>query len=270
LSWFALLLLGGCASPAQRLDGQAAKLGFIKQTIPGTICPHIVYLNGAWGQAGVLHIYLEGDGTPWINRFMVASDPTPRNPLVLRLMAQDENPALYLARPCYNGQFDASTCSPLLWTSRRYAPEIVDSMAAALHHMLANSSYKNLVFIGYSGGGTLAMLLAERFAETSAILTVSGNLDVERWTVLHHYSPLSGSLNPATRPPLADHIVQLHFAGGRDQNIPARLIKPVIDRQHYAKLMDIDSYDHTCCWELGWSTILDQLVSSMLTSPVIN
>jgi hypothetical protein len=263
LSLLVILFFSGCASPFQRVDEQAAKLGFIKQIIPGTDYIHIVYLNAVWGQAGALHIYLEGDGTPWLNRFVVAADPTPRNPLMLRLMAQDEAPALYLGRPCYHGQFEAPACSPALWTARRYAPEIIASMAAALHHILASSSYKKLVFIGYSGGGTLAMLLAERFAETRAVLTVAGNLDTERWTILHRYSPLSGSLNPATHPPLADQIMQLHFAGGRDQNIPPELIKQVIDKQHYSKLTVIDSYDHTCCWEVHWLKILDQLVSSI-------
>ena len=45
-----LLVMGffsGCASPFQRLDEQADKLGFIKQIIPGTDYIHIVYLNAA-------------------------------------------------------------------------------------------------------------------------------------------------------------------------------------------------------------------------------
>ena len=42
--------------------------------------------------AGALHVYIEGDGTPYVARHDFAADPTPRNPLMLRLMTLD--PAL--------------------------------------------------------------------------------------------------------------------------------------------------------------------------------
>jgi hypothetical protein len=259
IGWICVLLSAGCTTPAERLDRQAAELGLKQQWIQGTNYQHAVYLNAAWGQTGRLHIYLEGDGTPWLSRFIVAPDPTPRNPLMLRLMAQDETSSLYLGRPCYHGQADMAPCSPQMWTSRRYAEEVVESMATALRSALRRSHYSDLIFIGYSGGGTLAMLLAEQFTGTRGILTIAGNLDPQSWTDLHRYSPLQGSLNPALRPPLDAGVIQLHFAGGRDQNIPPKLIKPVIDGQHYAKLNVIKSYDHVCCWEASWLSILMKL-----------
>ena len=68
------------------------------------------------------------------------------------------------------------------------------------------------------------MLLAERFKQTRAVVTVAGNLDPDRWVAQHGYSPLVGSLNPARRPPLPSHILQLHFVGGRDRNVPRDLL----------------------------------------------
>lgn len=259
-----LLYLPACTTPTQRIDQQAEQLKFNKRQVTGTDFTHIVYLNNAWGQEDILHVYLEGDGSPWLHRYVIAADPTPRNPLMLRLMAQDEKPSLYLGRPCYYGQADIPPCSPRLWTSQRYGPEVVASMATALRNVLLQSHYQKMVLIGYSGGGTLAMLLAEHFLpQTRAVLTIAGNLDPDRWTELHHYSRLNGSLNPAQRQPLATQISQLHYAGGRDQNIPVNLIKQVIDRQHYAKLEVIDDYDHSCCWEKSWPMILNELAQSL-------
>lgn len=256
-----LMFLLACSTPAQWMNKQASRLGFVRQVLPGTAYTHVVYWNAA-DQGGLLHVYLDGDGTPWLNPSRIAADPTPRNLLVLRLMAQDKAPSLYLGRPCYQGQSDRPACSPLLWTARRYGREVVDSMAAALKSALSQADYDGMVLIGYSGGGTLAMLLAEHFEQTRGVLTIAGNLDPERWAVLHGYSPLYGSLNPASRSPLKPSIVQLHLAGGRDKNVPADLIRRVVLQQPDAKFMLMDTFDHTCCWITTWPFILTQWESS--------
>ena len=46
-------------------------------------------------------IYIEGDGFAWVSRRQPSTNPTPVNPLALRLAATDPSPAVaYLARPC--------------------------------------------------------------------------------------------------------------------------------------------------------------------------
>jgi len=252
-------LLAACASPAQRVDEQAQELGLVRQILWGTDFAHVAYRNDGSDQAGLLHVYLEGDGVPWLTPYRVAADPTPREPLALELMAQDPAPSLYLGRPCYHGQSGTPPCHPLLWTSRRYGPEVVDSMAAALTGFLSRSRHDGIVFIGYSGGGTLAMLLAERFPQTRAVVTVAGNLDIERWAAWHAYGPLQGSLNPAARPPLRSTIAQLHFVGDHDDNVPADLMHFVVSQQPCARFIIIDTFDHACCWRNTWPSILAQL-----------
>ncbi len=253
------VFLVACSTPARRLDDEASHLGFIRELWLGVDFTHVVYRNQAIGP--LLHVYLDGDGLPWLRRTLVATDPTPRNPLLLELMVQDSSPTIYLGRPCYHGQSVSPACSPEWWTARRYGPEIVASMAAVLNDILDRNSYSGLVFIGYSGGGTLAMLLAEHFPSTQAIVTIAGNLDTDTWTEWHGYSPLRGSLNPASRPPLDAAIVQFHFAGGRDENIPVFLIQPVVLRQLCAKLIIIKTFDHVCCWQEEWGSILNRLRS---------
>lgn len=255
---FSLMFFIACSMPAQRMNKQASQLGFVRQLLQGTAYTHVAYWNASADRSGLLHVYLDGDGTPWLYHSRIAADPTPRNPLVLRLMAQDEAPSLYLGRPCYHGQSDTPSCSPLLWTARRYGPEVVDSMVAALEEALVQTAYDGIVLIGYSGGGALAMLLAERLEQTQGVLTIAGNLDPERWAARHGYSPLYGSLNPASRPPLKPSIPQLHLAGGRDKNMPMDLIRRVVLQQPSAKFILMDTFDHTCCWQATWPFILAQ------------
>ena len=85
--------------------------------------------------------------------------------------------------------------------------------------------------IGYSGGGTLAQLVAEKFTQTRAVVTLAGNLDLAAWVQLHDYTPLGGSLNPAERPPLPGHILQIHYVGKQINR--EKLLRYIVSfRQH--------------------------------------
>ena len=206
---------------------------------------------------GILHVYLEGDGLPWLTKEWISADPTPRYPLMLHLMALDVSPSFYLGRPCYNGHAQDVGCSPLLWTYRRYSPEVVSALADALQGFLLKHPYSGLVFIGHSGGGALALLLAMRFPATRAVATLAGNADIDLWTNLHGYTRLVGSLNPA-------HVTggdfkEIHWLGGKDDVIPPDVFLPVLKQRHSAQIIVIPDYDHVCCWENVWPEILKQL-----------
>ncbi len=262
-TFFWLLVLvqaAGCASPSQRMDERAAELGFRRVIVPGTGYDHVAYLKeGLADASSPLHVYLDGDGTPWVRKGVAAADPTPRSLLTLDLMALDAAPALYLGRPCYHGMNNAQACTPVLWTDGRYSETVVASMAAALDRL--SEEYRTLVLIGYSGGGTLAMLMTERLPKTETLVTVAANLDTQRWTTLHRQPPLSGSLNPASRPPLPSHIRQMHFAGGKDDNVPPALVRDAISQQRGAVFTVFTDQDHACCWRVVWPQILGRVAS---------
>ncbi len=253
-------VLGACATPAQRIDETARELGYTQQWVQGTDFLHLVYLKPGLGSE--FHVYLEHDGLPWVVDDRIADDPTPRHPLMLRMMALDPAPTIYLGRPCYYGLATAPHCSPALWTNERYSERVVASMARALKSIIQRDPDAKLVFIGHSGGGTLAVLLAERFSETHAVVTLAGNLDITAWAGLHGYSPLIGSLNPATRPPLDTAIVQRHYVGMLDRNVP-----PVIARRYAAShpsthVIELPGIDHDCCWEKLWPGMLADLAAA--------
>ncbi len=252
----AAAMLAACATPAQRMNDIAVHLGYSRAVVRGTNFSEVAYYNSVRASGGELHVYLEGDGLPWVRRFRVARDPTPRRPLMLRLMALDQTPSVYLARPCYQGYAQDPPCTPWMWTQGRYSTRVVDSMAAALRKVMAGGRYDGLVFLGYSGGGTLAMLLAERFPQTRAVITVAGNLDPDAWTAYHGYTPLTGSLNPARRPPLSLSVVQLHLAGSKDSDVPPGLIRAAAAREDNARVMVMRGFDHVCCWARIWPGLL--------------
>jgi hypothetical protein len=128
------------------VDGFAASLGLQKQTVLGTRFFHRLYRNNRPSPTAVLHVYIEGDGLPWLLPDLVAPDPTPRNPLMLQLLGQDLGPAIYLGRPCYFGYAKTPPCSAWWWTDGRFAPEVVHSMAVVLSRIIAHLCMKPAPF----------------------------------------------------------------------------------------------------------------------------
>jgi predicted alpha/beta hydrolase family esterase len=255
-----IMQLSGCASPSQRIYTRAAELGYRRVVVRGEGFEHVAYINA--GQAtdtSTLHVYLEGDGTPWVHKRVASADPTPHTPLMLELMALDPAPSVYLGRPCYHGLNKTKACTSDLWTDKRYSEAVVASMSSALNRL--STDYSALVLLGHSGGGAIAMLLAERLPKTEVVITIAANLDTARWAALHKQQPLSGSLNPATRPPLPPRIRQMHFAGSEDDNVPPTLVREAITRQHGAEFKIFPEEDHACCWRKVWPEILGKLAA---------
>lgn len=259
--WF-VLILSACSSPTIRFDDLAEELGYRRQEIAGKEFHHIAYFNNQTGREGLLHVYLGSDGTPWIHQ-SIAADPTPRNPVMLRLMRRDPTPSVYLGRPCYHGLAHTPSCSPQVWTHARFSQQVVESMAQALKNIIRENHYTRIALLGYSGGGTLAMLLANQLPESRAIVTLAGNLDVVQWARYHQYAKLEHSMNPANLLPLIPRIQQLHYVGENDRNVPSWLIQPVVAKQAGAQLIRLNGFDHRCCWEEVWPTILDTLESRL-------
>jgi pimeloyl-ACP methyl ester carboxylesterase len=252
----ALLLMEACVAPSVRIDRLASDLGLAREVRRGIGFDHVVYRNPRRGR--ILHVYLEGDGSPWETPTRVARDPTSRNPLMLRLMAQDDTAAAYIGRPCYGGLFAATGCDPAWWTDRRYSSAVVESMGAIIRSLADDGNYRGTVLIGHSGGGTLAMLLAERL-EPRVVVTLAGNLDVATWCARHGYSPLTGSMDPARRPPLPASVKQLHVVGSEDQVIPPTTVEAVAARQPNARVLVLAGVDHRHGWEQVWPSILSLL-----------
>jgi pimeloyl-ACP methyl ester carboxylesterase len=245
-----------CHTPAEIFDDTAVSKGLRREMIVGAGLSHMVFWKEG-GKNSTLHVYIGGDGTPG-RAGKPAADPTPRNPLMLRLMALDPGPAVYIGRPCYHGLAGSADCTADLWTTARYSERVVSNLVAAVSEIISTRDCDRISIFGYSGGGTLAMLLAERFPETKSVVTIAANLDINAWADHHGYPRLRTSLNPANRPPLAESVLQRHYVGSRDRIVPPAITARGV-KGPKAELVKIQGYDHVCCWAEQWPNILEQL-----------
>jgi pimeloyl-ACP methyl ester carboxylesterase len=257
----ALLILGACRSPQARIDELARRGSLEREVVTGASFQHVIYRPREPRAGDELHVYLEGDGTPYIARALIAADPTPRAPLALELMLEDPGPVLYLGRPCYIGLAHDPPCEPAYWTLKRFSPEVVQSLAAALTRELESMPRLHVTLIGHSGGAALALLVADRVPAVDRVITIAGNLDVDGWTRLHDYTPLRGSLDPMTSGLHRTDLTLVHLAGGADRNVPETLVRAAASRLG-GTVVVIPGFDHGCCWTKIWPEILRQSFSS--------
>lgn len=252
----AALTTNGCMSAPERVDAVARELGYTRAVLRGADFSHVLFRNDKYESAGVLHVYIEGDGSPYLDRHSVAADPTPRHPLMLRLMAMDMAPAVYIGRPCYFGLAADPPCTARDWTLDRFGVRVVDSLARVIGKLRPASDPMGIALFGHSGGGALAVLVAARLPDVRRVVTLAGNLDPDAWTAYHRYTPLDGSLNPAREGPLPSSVLQQHFAGDRDRDVPSWMVRDAATRIGATDINVLRGVTHTCCWEKLWPAIL--------------
>jgi len=205
-------------------------------------------------------VYIEGDGLAWIDRSNPSSDPTPRDPIALRLaVSLNDRASAYIARPCqYTLEADSDRCRTEFWTNARYSEPVLTATSQAIDHIKELFAARKLILVGYSGGGTIAALLAARRDDVSLLVTVAANLDTEFWTKHHQVSPLVGSLNPANFRDRLKNLPQVHFVGSDDEIVPpsvARSYALKIEKSLLQSIRYVDDADHTCCWADLWPSM---------------
>lgn len=203
-------------------------------------------------------VYIEGDGFAWVSRSQVSLNPTPITPLTLRLaMAQPEGTAIYLARPCQYVWQDG-LCEKKYWTTDRFSSLIVSSLDQALTQLKQQYDAQSITLVGYSGGASLAALLAAKRDDITKLISVAGNLDHEQWTTTQKISPLINSLNPIDHIDRLQDIKQLHFVGEKDEIVPPHLVRTFVrtyNKRELSQVIMIDAFSHSCCWAEQWPTL---------------
>jgi pimeloyl-ACP methyl ester carboxylesterase len=266
----ALILLSSCTTNPQSRQRQICPTcAPIELKIPGDLSPILAQTITPSIDSQRLHIYLEGDGRPWTRNDAPSDEPNSRQLTALKLMTLDNQNRIYLNRPCYGVMPMASACKTRLWTSGRYSSEVVQAMSRALDQIQKEYAATELVLIGHSGGGTLAMLIAALRNDVVAVITLAANLDHQAWTEFFAYLPLTDSLN-AVDVKLAPHVLRWHVAAGNDKQVPAELIKRATKTDPHARYREYKNFDHTCCWQTVWPKVLEDLTKELKTHPSLN
>jgi len=273
VSFLLTFLFAACAvvpTPAERrvhADELAAAHGWQAEPLTASQFELMTYIPRVILRRERLTIYIEGDGLAWLDPVTPSSDPTPRDPLALRLaLVQTEGNAAYLARPCQYGNARQDGCTERYWTDARFAPEVVAASSLAVDKLKARFGALQLTLVGYSGGGAIAALLAARRNDVSDLVTVAGNLDHRAWTTHHRVTPLNRSLNPADDIEKLDGIRQIHFVGPADRIVPPWLTLNYVE--HFSGtqrpvVKQIEGFDHVCCWGRIWPELLREAALPM-------
>lgn len=268
-----IVCLTGCTLPnaderGSRVEAWAEAQGWAPMTLNGSHFDLRAFAPSHLRTARRLHVYIEGDGQAWLDRQTPSFAPTPLNPLALRLaMADGFASVVYLARPCqYVRDAAFRHCNPKYWTSHRFATELVDAMDQALDRLATVYGPTELVLIGYSGGGAMAALLAERRKDVVGLVTVAGVLDTKTWAAEARTSDLTGSLNPLAIAAQLRRLQQWHFVGERDTVVPAGVLGSFMTVQgssSSSQKLDLPGFDHGCCWVKAWPQLSSVFATSM-------
>lgn len=198
-----------------------------------------------WVPAGrhqQLRVFVEGDGRAYVTSTRPSTDPTPAEPVILRLAMADGS--AYLGRPCQ--YVTADSCSAIEWTDRRFSKLALDSMSAALDQIKRGAGADTLELVGYSGGGAMALLLAANRTDVTSVQTIAGNVDPVFWASSKGHAPLKGSLDPlAFRDRLA-LIPQRHMVGAGDKVITRAVVASYVKNLPASGCVQVVSYsgDH--------------------------
>jgi dienelactone hydrolase len=254
--------LSGCADRVLTATRIAQQGGLTQRIVEAGPFRLLTYerLDERAGDGAPLIAYIEGDGRAWITRIRQSSDPTPIDPVALRLAEQDPAPnVLYIARPC---QFPSVTgqqdCEARYWGAARYSATVVEAIATVIADVARRTNSRAIELIGYSGGGVLATLIAARHP-AMRVITVGANLDLAFWSELQAVSPLTQSLDPADEVEQLNAVPQIVMAGGRDDIVPAAVAQHYLARfptDHRPQLILEPLFSHECCWVERWPELL--------------
>lgn len=268
---FALIVISGCQTlslkdPRDHADRIAAESEFTKIWIEDPQLSFLTYQK-IKQKGKPLHIYIEGDGRSYLSASKVSPDPTPHNPLALKLAVLDPHPnVVYLARPCqYMRTEKPGICHPDLWTKLRYTETPVNAMNHAVSVLKNQAKTQQLHLIGFSGGAAMAALISARRSDVLSLKTVAGDLDYESMTQHHQTTALpSDSLNPMQHLKVLSKLPQHHFIGAKDSVVPLFISEKFVQALHQQSPAHIAQIQRTVIedashhegWEKLWPELL--------------
>jgi hypothetical protein len=218
----------------------------------------------------IARVYIEGDGYAFNGIDKPSDDPTPFNPVALRLAAADQSPlVIYLARPCQ--YMMNAACDPRYWSTARTAPEVITAYDNALNQLKAENNIQQFELVGYSGGAAVAALVAARRTDIASLRTVAGNMDYAEFIRLHDVLPLSQSVDPASVAPVLANLPQYHFVGAEDHIVPIEIAQSWQKKSGDTRCIQqkrLPDVEHGTGWREAWPDLLRLPVQCAGANPI--
>jgi pimeloyl-ACP methyl ester carboxylesterase len=218
---------------------------------------------------GNIVVYIEGDGFAWVDRYTISENPTPINPVALKLATLDlSQHVVHLARPCqYVDTVKERSCDKRAWTSHRFSKGVIDSYSDILDEISSSNGSVTFHLVGFSGGGAVAALLASQRSDVASLRTIAGNLDHVRLNKTRKVSQLTGSLDPMKGSLNLRSIPQIHYSGTNDKTVPswvARSFAAAVGNGSCVQVINVRNVDHMDGWENIWRSAYKTLPTCVL------
>ena len=200
-------------------------------------------------------IYIEGDGRSWIDRDTISSDPTPTEPTALLLAKSNlSDDVIYLARPCQ--YVTDHRCNDQVWTSQQFSYAVLKSYMEVLDVIKSQHDGIKFNLVGYSGGATIALMLAANRSDVNSIRTIAGNLNHNQLSVLTKTTPLYQSISSNDFIFKTKNVPQIHYYGSKDEIIPSQIYLNYLNsfaKNSCVKIVEVAGFKHTSKdWESFW------------------
>lgn len=226
-----------------------------------------LYRHDGLSASEPLWVVIEGDGHAWKNASTPSLNPTPHDPIGWKIATQiHAQNILYLARPCqYLDDEECKDCRLGDWTEGRFAPKWVEAMNEAIDAFKMRGGDREIILAGYSGGGTMAALIAARRSDVSMLIGIASPLDIHAWSSYHRVSPLTQSLNPKNEQAKLSLIPQIYVTGKNDTVVPPFLIRDFAasyDNPSFVRIIEVEA-DHTMRLPLDLAAIRTSFLNSI-------
>lgn len=243
------ILLAGCAAQAPSLDTWLKNEQVNRATVEVDGYPVQVITKQA---EGPLRIYIEGDGRAYITAYEPSGDPTPVNPVALKLALLDQSGAniVYLGRPCQ--WVRGAVCRDRgLWTTGRFTAEMAQLYVKLVEQY---SRGEPVELVGYSGGAWLALQVAAKLPNVVNVRTVAGNLDPDAVNRIHKATKVA--VAPWGDGIQLQGVPQVHYTGVEDKIVPPGVVEAYRDRVRPTCMEVVRvAASHGEGWEARWGEI---------------
>jgi pimeloyl-ACP methyl ester carboxylesterase len=237
-----------------------------------TVYPGLILVQNFERAATPLWVFIEGDGAPFsTTQPLSKSNPTPRHSIALKLAIDNHGyRTSYFSRPCQH--IDHAT-SPhcrdeSIWQARRFSAQVLNLITKGLDDLLRNAP-GDVVLVGHSGGGPIALGLAARRPDrVRCVVTLASPMYLTEWAQYHQIRGLEIAVeeSPLTLP----KTIRLHAVfGDTDEVIGADLTADWI--KHSAKYdvlppkIELITATHTRGWINFWKKNRSRLCSAEKT-----